>query len=76
MIELDKYKGSFPWVDAIIKELEELRAALVYKTKRSSYKWSEGGGYLPGDILNEGEIKCAEEILAKYSGQGKIDERV
>lgn len=26
MIDLDQYKGAFPWTDAIIKELEESRS--------------------------------------------------
>lgn len=36
MIDLNQYKGAFPWVDEIIKELEESRSELLKKTKAHS----------------------------------------
>lgn len=38
---------------------------LEHKSKRSSYEWSTGGDYFPSDYANEGQLKCASEILAE-----------
>lgn len=38
---------------------------LTINSKRSSYKWSEGGGYTNVDYVYEGKIRLAQEAIAE-----------
>jgi hypothetical protein len=47
---------------ALRKALDDYKNALENKTKRSKYLWSTGS-YNYHDYINEGEIRCATELL-------------
>lgn len=45
---------------------ERVLEFLETMAKRSSYQWSEGGGYSDHDHHNEGSIWLAKKALEKY----------
>lgn len=53
----------------LIDEVKRLREATESGTKRSRYFWSTGGQYTAIDILNEGAIQCAYEIIEEFAAE-------
>lgn len=58
-----------------LKKLESIMKELKHSAKRSSYGWSEGGTYTREDCENEGKIKLANELLARYAEAVKGTEK-
>lgn len=62
----ESFKAGFACRDKMDNEALKIAVEILeHKSKRSSYGWSDGGDYFPSDYANEGQLKCASEILAE-----------